>query len=772
MSDRGMTAPAAAPGAPEAFYRSDARGKVTGRAIYGVDLSAPGMHVGGLVRSTVAVGRIRRLDVSAARAMPGVTVVTAADLPVPRYGMVVQDQPPLASQYIRYAAEPVAAIAAPDQARLDAAIASVVLEVEPAEGVFDLEAAAESDAPLVHPDYADYDLTHPSYQRGNICGRSEITTGAVADAFATAALVVEGTYRTPRVHQGYLEPRACLASVEPNGDFLVRTSTQHPFGVRATVASILDVPVSRVRVVSATVGGGFGGKLDATLEHFACLLAQASGRPVKMMSSRAEEFTGSTPREDSVVVIRSALDDTGRIIARDITCLLNAGAYAFDTPFIASAATVQGTGPYTIEQVRSVALAVYTNTQPTGSFRGPTGPQMNLAVEAHMDEIARRIGEHPLELRRRHFFRDGDIALNGQLIERPSIATCLDRVVAAIDYDAPLPPGEGIGIACGWWTTTGGATGATVVLESDGTFSVRTGAAEIGSGALATGVVHLLADEFDVAAQDVQLAITADTGAGVYDFGAQGSRTTVNVGNAVIAASATVKQQVLAQAADLLEVSADDLDFAGGSVAVRGVPDASVSLAEVATAALSTSGPIHASARHQAPATPYDTSRTNEHHFYPTFNTPSFHCHAVHVAVDEATGRTRIKRYVVAQDVGKALVPAAVKGQIYGGVLQGIGMSLYEEEEMRDGVVVNPSFDTYSMPTIGEAPMTECFLVEEPSPSGPHGAKGVGEPPIIMPSAAIANALTRATGRAVTALPMTPARMLDHLAARHQEAAQ
>lgn len=748
----------------EPFYRADARAKVTGRAVYGVDLSAPHMLVGGLVRSRVPRGTITRLDVSAARKLPGVAVITAEDLPVARYGMVVGDQPPLASRRIRFAAEPIVAVAAPDAATLAAALAAVVVEIEPETGVFDVEAATEPGSPLVHPEYEDYTTNYPTHRDGNVCGRSVIETGAVDAAFATAALVVEGRYVTPRVHQGYIEPRACLAGVDPDGGYHVQTSTQNPFGVRATLSTVLGVPESRIRVAATTVGGGFGGKLDVTLEHFACLLARVSGRPVKMVSSRAEELSAANPRENSVVRIRSALDADGRIVARDVVCLLDAGAYAHDTPFIGAVATMQATGPYRIDNVRSVALSVYTNTQPTGAYRGPSGPQLVLAVEAHMDEIARRLGEHPLQLRRRHFFRPGDVTLNGQVVDDPSIAECLDRVLETIDYDAPRPIGHGVGVACAWWTTTAGPAGATARLEMDGTVSLVTGGTEIGSGALAAGVVHLAAEHLGLPPDRVRLASTGDTATGAFDFGAQGSRTTFNVGNAVLEACESVRRQVLDQAAQLLEVDPGDLELADGAVRVRGVPDSSTELAVVARAALGHSGPIHASARYLAPPTDYDVSCVGPHHFYPTFNSPSFHCHAAEVAVDAETGRVRVLRYVAAQDVGNALVPPAVEGQIHGGVLQGIGLALYEEEILNDGCVANTSFDDYALPTAMDAPITECVLVQHPSRHGPHGAKGVGEPPIILPGAAIASAVTRATGRPVHVLPLTPDRVLEHLA--------
>lgn len=752
----------------EPFHRSDAVAKVSGRAIYGVDLQAPHMLVGRVVRAARPCGRVTRLDTSRAEAMPGVTVITARDLPVPRYGMVVKDQPPLAGDLVRFTGEPVAAIAAPDEQTLAEAVASVLIEIEPEPGVFDPESALEPQAPLVHPDAADYELSLPCERDRNVCGRSVVETGEVDAAFARAALVVEGRYTTPRVHQGYLEPRSCLAAVDADGGFHVTTSTQNPFGVRATLSTVLAVPESRIRVIASTVGGGFGGKLDVTLEHFACLLARRADRPVKMVSSRAEELTAANPRENSVVRIRSALDGDGTILGREVVCLLDAGAYAHDTPFIGAVASLQATGPYRIDHVRSTAVSVYTHTQPTGAYRGPSGPQMVLAVEAHMDEIARRLGDDPIALRRRHFFRDGDRALNGQTIERPTVAECLDRALVAIDHGAPRPPGRGVGVACAWWTTTGGPAAATARLDTDGSVAIVTGGTEIGTGALTAGVVALAGTALGVAVGRVHLASTGDTGTGAFDLGAQGSRTTFNVGNAVLSACAEVRRQILDEAAQLLEASPEDLEIDDGTVRVRGVSAPSVTLEQVARSALGRTGPISASARFAVPPTPHDTAKVGPDHFYPTFNAPSFHCHAVEVEVDPETGRIAILRYVAVQDVGTALVPPAIEGQIHGGVLQGIGLALFEEEVLCDGVVRNADLDGYKLPTVLDAPPIECVLVQTPSEHGPHGAKGVGEPPIILPGAALVNAVAAATGHRMHDLPMTPERVLTRLATAHR----
>lgn len=744
----------------EPFHRSDARDKVSGHARYGVDLQEPRMLLGGVVRARVPAGRVERVDTSAAEAMPGVVVATAQDMPVARYGMVIDDQPPLVDDEVRFSGEPIVAVAAPDEDTLVAAMEAIEVRVEAGPYVVDPEAAIEAGAHLVHPDLDGYAVHVPSPREGNVCGMSRVESGDVDAAFAGAAQVVEERYATPRVHQGYIEPRACLAIARPDGGYDVRTSTQNPFGVRGTLAKILDVAESKVHVTGTVIGGGFGGKLDVTFEHWACVLARKSRRPVKFVSSRAEELVGANPRENSVVVIRSALDEDGTIVGRDVLCLLDAGAYAHDTPFIGSVASLQGAGPYTIPNVRCEARSVYTNTQPTGAYRGPTGPQMVLAVEAHMDELAARLGEDRVAFRRRHLMHEGDRAPNGQVVTAVSIDECLDRAVEAIGYGRELPENHGIGIACAWWTTTGMPTSANVRVDGDGTLTVTTGATEIGSGAVAAGVVHLVAEAFGVAPDRVRLASTSDTEINPFDFGAQGSRTTFSVGRAALAAVDDVRDQLFEEASELLEVDAADLRLADGRVEVAGAPDLGRDLGEVASSALMKRGPIHAGASFSAPPTEHDPSCTGPDHFYPAFNSPSFHCHAVEVSVDPETGQVAVERYVAVQDVGTALVPPAIEGQVQGGVLQGIGFALMEEQRLEAGHVANADLERYKIPTAVESPDLEVVIVERPSQVGPHGAKGVGEPPIIVPGAAIANAVAAATGTRFRQLPLTPPRVL------------
>ena len=648
---------------------------------------------------------------------------------------------------MRFSGEPLAAVAAPDEATLVAALAAITVDVEALPFVTDLEEAAAGAHP-VHADLQPYAATFPVPQEGNICARTVTQAGDVDAAFAAAEHIVEGRYATPRVHQGYIEPRACVATAEPDGGYTVRTSTQNPFGVRATLAKILAVPEPAVRVIGATVGGGFGGKLDVTFEHWACLLARKSGRPVKFVSSRAEELPAANPREDSVVHIRSAIGADGALLAREVRCLLNAGAYAHDTPFLAAVATIQATGPYRIHNVRADGVSRLHQhpahrrlPRPVGA---PDGPRRRVAHGRDRRAPRRRPRRvpPPAPLRR------GRPRLQRPDRPRPLGPSCLDRAVEAIGYGRDLPPGHGIGIACAWWTTTYGPTGATVRVETDGSVSVVTGATEIGSGAVASGLVHLTAEAFGIAPEQVRLASTADTGTGVYDFGAQGSRTTFNVGNAMLLA----RRERPGAAAP------------GGRRPARGRarrPRARGRLRPRRRLAGASRGPgrdrvLRAVPRWADPrlgALPRAADPVRPRLRRPAALLPDLQlaelplpCRRGRRRRGHRAGRGRPLRGRPGRgprdrpagdrgpDPGRG-APGDRHGPLRGGAPRGRPRRQRHARGLQ------------APDRRGVAPQSRCLIVERPSAVGPDGAKGVGEPPIIVPAAALVNAVSAATGR-------------------------
>jgi CO/xanthine dehydrogenase Mo-binding subunit len=735
--------------------RVDAPGKVTGTAVYAADFALPGMLVGKIFRSTEPHARIVRLDVTRARSLPGVrAVVSAADVPDVRYGGGLKDETVFAHGKVRYVGQPVAAVAATTPEAAEAALAAIEVVYEPLPAVLDLEAALAPGAPLVHEEWASYTAIPILHRDGNVCNRARIVVGDVERGWEEADRIFEHRFRTGMVHQGYTEPRAAVAQWDSSGTVTVWSNTQLPFEVQNTLAEIFQMPPSKIRVVVPGIGGGFGGKLRVGVEHFAVLLARKTGRAVKVITTSEEELTAAYPRQGTVVELKTGVTNDGRIVAKEGRIWFDTGAFAGSGPGVASVATLVLAGPYRIPNVRLEGFAVYTNKTNCGSYRAPSGPQSNFAVESQMDIIADALGIDPLEFRLRNIVRDGDEGPTGQVLGAVGLEECLRKAAAAIGWSERRPEKwRGKGLACGWWTTTGGSSGVYVKINPDGTVALNTGAAEIGTAAL-TGAAQVLAEELTVDLADVSV-VSADTFSTPFDFGAQGSRTAFAVGNACRAAVADLKQRIFALAAAQLGVEVDSCALADKHVVADGKR---VSLADLARASQMTGGGLIAQGTFIAPPTAYDAKRV-EGHVYPAFHSPSFHAHAVDLSVDPETGEVTIHRYVVAQDVGFAMNPTYIEGQIEGGVAQGLGQALSEEIVYERGRVLNANLTDYKMPTTLDMPRIETILVQHPSLAGPYGAKGVGEPPNIEPPAAVANAVAAATGLRVTVLPITAERI-------------
>jgi CO/xanthine dehydrogenase Mo-binding subunit len=735
--------------------RFDAPGKVTGTAVYAADFALPGMLVGKVYRSTHAHARIVRLDVGRARALPGVrAVISAADVPDVRYGGGLKDETVFAAGKVRYIGQPVAAVAATTSEAAEAALAAIEAVYEPLPAVLDLEAALAPGAPLVHEEWQSYTAIPILHRDGNVCNRARIVVGDVERGFEEAHRIFEQRFRTSMVHQGYTEPRAAVAQWDSSGTVTVWSNTQLPFEVQNTLAEILQTPPSKIRVVVPGIGGGFGGKLRVGVEHFAAFLARKTGRAVKVITTSEEELTAAYPRQGTVVELKTGVTNDGRIVAKEGRIWFDTGAFAGSGPGVASVATLVLAGPYKIPNLRLEGIAVYTNKTNCGSFRAPSGPQANFAVESQMDIIADALGLDPLELRLKNIVREGDEGPTGQVLNAVGLEECLRKAAAAIGWSDRRPgKWRGKGLACGWWTTTGGSSGVYVKINPDGTVALNTGAAEIGTAAL-TGAAQVLAEELTVDLADISV-VSADTFSTPFDFGAQGSRTAFAVGNACRAAVADLKPRIFVLAAAQLDVEAEACALADKHVVANGKR---ISLADLARLSQQTGGGLIAQGTFIAPPTAYDAKRV-EGHVYPAFHSPSFHAHAVDLSVDPETGEVTLHKYVVAQDVGFALNPTYIEGQIEGGVAQGLGQALSEEIVYEGGRVVNANLTDYKMPTTLDMPRVDTILVQHPSLVGPYGAKGVGEPPNIEPPAAVANAVASATGLRVTVLPITAERI-------------
>jgi CO/xanthine dehydrogenase Mo-binding subunit len=763
------------------MVRGDAADKARGAAVYAIDHEEARQLHAKLLRSPVPSGRIVRLDVARAKAMPGVRgVVTAADAPG-RTGWIVADQPLMASEVVRFAGEPIACVAADTEAQAAAAVAAIELEIEPLPAVVDLDAAVADGSPLVHPDWETHTLAFAGPRGGNVSWEVDLERGDVEAGFAAADVVVEDEYVVPRQHQLYLEPRACVARYE-HGRYVVHTTTQYAFNVRKTTAAYLGVREAAVRVVVTAVGGGFGGKLDATLEPFCCLLARRTGRPVKLVNTRREEFVAGAPRENAVVRIRSAVDREGRILARDAECLLDAGAYSGEGPFCVANPPLVLAATYRLDAARVRSRLVYTNTAPTGAFRGVQATYCVFAVEQHMDHIAREIGMDRRELRLRNVLGEGDEGPTGQRLDDPAFEDAFAAVERLAPWGEradigfacqapglrPVPsatlPLRGVGIAATMWSTFGGPASASLKLNEDGTVAIITAGTEIGSGAMTTAAVQVVAEELGMRPEDVVL-LPVDTDVAGYDMGVQGSRTAYNVGNALRTASAQVRDQVLAVAAQALEIAPDDLELVDSAVQPVGDPARAMSMAAIAQTGLWSTGPIMGQGAFVSPPLDVPPGCTVGS-LIPGIHVPTYHVHLAEVEVDPGTGRVTIVRYVVAQDVGRILNEAQIEGQIQGAVLQGVGYALYENLRMEGGQYLDTTLETYRVPTALDAPPIEIALLEHPSPDGPYGAKGVAEPPIIPVAAAVSCAITDAIGVPFNRLPITPFDVLAALRSR------
>jgi len=753
--------------------RSDGPVKVRGQARYTVDVEVSGMLHCVIARTTVAAGRIIRLDVSKARALPGVhAVITALEAPTHRTGLAVNDQPIFASTYISYEGEPIAAVAADTKAIARRAVELIEFEFEETIPMVDLDESVAEGARLVHPDWQTFSLVAPCERYDNVAGEVFADPQGVDSAFAQAAHVVVDEYQVGRQYQAYLEPKAVVAEYV-SGRYLIQISHQYPFSLRNRLAAALGVRSSDVRVIGHHIGGGFGGKLDLGIEPYAALLAKVTGRAVKLVQERTEDLITCPSRENAIIRIRSAVDVDGKVLGRDLDVLLDSGAAAGDTPYLCSIALFMAGGAYRIGPTRVRARAIYTNTAPTGAFRGVNGTYLIFAVERHLDHIAEVVGVDRMAIRLANILNDGDKLLSGQTLDDASI---LGEAFAEVEKVAPWvmetrPPStdstsvlRGIGIAATPWLTNSMPGEATLRLADDGTICLISAANDNGSGAVTMGLRQIAAEEFDLSVEDVTTTLP-DTDTQGFDGGSQGSRTTHVVGRAVHESAIKLRQKIFDVASKHFEVDVTDLEIVAGAVGVLGVPSLRLPLAEVAMIARRTVGSLGATASY-APALPsYDPSCATGF-LFTTFPNPTYHVHLAEVEVDQVTGNVSVTRYIVAQEVGKAINPAGVYGQIQGAVTQGIGYALYEGIDIgNDGRYQQRTLASYRLPLAPDIPRVEALLLEHPNPNGPFGAKGVAEPPIVPVAAAIGNAISNAVGYQITSLPIRPNDVLDAIEA-------
>ena len=736
--------------------------KVSGSLAYADDWGLPGMLHGVVVRASVSCARIVNVDVADALGAQGVHAVLTAD-DIPHNGVAEEAsgvgldsvvQPILAADRVHYDGEPVALVAAETQAAAETAAGLVLVEYEEYPAVFDPEEALREGAPLVHP-------------QGNECVRWQIRRGDVDRALEFAHVIVEECYRTQRVDHAYLEPEAGIGWIDADGVLTLRVSTQVLEHARE-IAEMLELPHSQVRVIAAYMGGGFGGKEDMTVEPHLAALVWKTRRPVRMVWSRQESLLARQKRHPLIMRYRTGADRDGRIVAQQIRIVGDAGAYPLLSSRVLFAAAVDSTGPYKVEDVSIESVAAYTNNVPNSAFRGFGGMQVHFGYESQLDRIAEVLEIDPVAVRERNFVTRGDRRGTGESLETDvGVSQCLTRALEEMGEPSVAGDGRmvGRGFACGMQhygraLFFADRASAWIGLEQDGTLVVRAGVTDLGAGQAASlsdiagQVLGVTVDRASVHIGDS--ALTPLCG------GTYATRQLLMSGNAVLKVARILREKLIPVAAELLECAEDEVELDNNRVVARGHRCGEISMGELCRAAEAQGIMLWAHDTFHAQAGAFDVT-TGQGRTFPDY---TYGAHAVDVEVDADTGRVRVLRYVACHDVGRAIDRQRVEGQIQGAVAQGIGYALTEEIRVIDGMVASTLFADYLIPTSLDVPDIQAIALELHPGKGPFGARGIGEPPIGPPAAAIASAIQNATGIRFRALPITGERIRAGLAQR------
>lgn len=753
----------------KSVQKVDTADKATGNATYIDDVKMPGMLCGKILRSPIAHGRIKKIDISKANKLPGVkAVITAADLPDARYGAFIKDTPVLARDKVRFIGEPVAAVAAVNKETAEEALQLIEVEYEELIPIFDTEFALDPESPLVHEELKSYPAVFDAIRERNICSRTIFEEGNLEKAFEESDYVFEDSFSTPMAHQAHIEPNGAIASFDMSGRVTVWTTTQAPHLNQIRINESLLIPINKIRIIGTKVGGGFGAKIEPTVQPIAVALAKKANKPVKIILTRHEEFFTTWPRHGSKSTIKSGVSKDGKLLAREVKLIYDSGAYADDGPGIAGFGGMMSLGPYKISSYKIDSSCVYTNKLACGAYRGFGNPQSNFATESHMDMIAERIGMDPLELRLKNVLKGGDLSVGGIKMPSVGIKECLEKATQKAEWGKLREKGRGIGIACSQHISGVLSSSAIVRINGDGTAIVSTGAVDIGQGS-DTILIQIAAEELGIPVENISI-VAADTDATPYNWAVSASRITYTNGNAVRLAAEDAKRQILSIAAKFLEADSTNLEIEDGIVRVKGDSSRSLDMHEVGGIShWVTHGPIIGKSSFMVEGHEYDLNKTKGYPFG-TMAGFIFGVHVVEVEVDEATGKVQVVNAIAAHDVGKAVNPSNVEGQIQGGLMQGVGYALFEELVCEQGKIKNANLLDYKIPTAMDIPFIDPIIVEEKEPTGPFGAKGVGEPVLVATAPAVANAIKNATGVRVKDLPLSMERVWKALHSPNQDA--
>ena len=730
--------------------RGESHDKVTGQTMYAADISLPGMLWGKVLRSPYPHARIVSIDTSRAARLPGVhIVITGRDLPDARVGRLLRDMPVLARDRVLFVGEKVAAVAAENPEAAEEALLAIEVEYEELPPIFDPEEAMRASAPDLHPEMLAYEgLPQPPSGIPNVLAHNTWAKGDVDRGFRESDLVFEHTFTSQMMHQAYIEPHACVVSLDEGGRVNIWANNKDPFPLRHQMSLVWGIPEERIRLNPCTIGGDFGGKgsfMDVPICYY---LALRSRRPVKMVMDYIEELTAANPRHPASITLRSGVKEDGTLWARQARIVFNSGAYGAFKPTVYLRGADHIGGAYRIPHVRIDSYMVYTNNVPCGHMRSPAKPQVVFGVESHMDMIARQMGLDPYEFRLMNVLKDGDANPAGERWRRIRAEETLRSAARAAAWGAPKSR-TGRGMAISDLAPGTGQSAATVMLDGDGQVTLLTPLWDTGTGAH-TILRQIVAEEMGVPVEEVALVVQ-DTDAVPFSSGSGGSRVTYTSGNAVLGAARDLREKFTSLVAELYGCTADGVRLEAGRLVLGSSPGPSVALSEAAERVVAAAGgPIRGEATY--------TSRPSEY--------TSFCTQVAEVEVDPETGQVRVQRVVTVHDTGTIINPMTHQGQVEGGLVQGLGYALMEELVSEEGRVITPSLGEYRIPTTVDIPRLETVLLESPAGPAPYQSKGVGEISNIPIAAAIANAVEDAVGVRITSLPITAEKVLRALEAQ------
>ncbi len=725
--------------------KHDGFDKVTGRAKFAADFFLPGMLVGKFLRSPHPHAILKRIDTSKAEKAPGVkAVVTRDDFPELKAGTGGGDMSriAMAREKVYWEGHPVAAVAATSEAAAKRALKLIEVEYEPLPFVIDPVDAMKADAPILHDYLRTKGVKGPDAEKKtNVVERLELSVGDAVSAFAEADVIVEHTFDTKPMHQGYIEPQSCVANVSDDGQVELWCCTQAPWVYRDRLTEILKLDSSKIRIQQSELGGGFGGKTTFYAEPVAIVLSKKANAPVKMTLTRVEVLKATGPVSGTQTRTKMGCKKDGTIVAADSELIFQTG------PYTGSAFTNAPQAMFTrydLKNVRTISYEVVSNRPKVSSFRAPCVPQAVFGVEGVVSELAKKIGMDPIDFRLKNAIREGHKTIYGETFTKIGFVETLLAAKECDHYKSPVPKGQGRGVACGFWFNRGGETTGTVNLAPDGTVNIILGTADVAGSRMSMSM--MAAEEFGIPVDRVR-SVLADTHSLGYNRVTAGSRTTFSSGMIVVDASRKIIGELIRRAAKIWGVPEDGVVFEEGHCrpASSNVGNFEpLSMKDIATKTTYTMGAISGHSEMNV-----------------TGAGPGFGLHIVDVKVDHETGLTQIMRYTVVEDAGKAISPLQVEGQYQGGAVQGIGWALNEEYIYgADGKLQNAGFLDYRMPVASDVPMIDTVIVEVPNPKHPFGLRGVGEVPVTPTMAAVANAIGEAIGIRPKSLPMTPPKVL------------